>query len=113
MRLNGAWHRFCEQLPQSEMYLKAIMNQTPKCHGNVVTATITDPSQATICKREDLIAFIRNELGRPDITLETELDAKAQEAGSAPFTSIEKLHVMVDENKNLQKLIEKFGLQLD
>lgn len=95
------------------MYLKAIMNQTPRCHGNVVTATITDPSQATICKREDLIAFIRNELGRPDITLETELDAKAQEAGSAPFTSIEKLHVMVDENKNLQKLIEKFGLQLD
>ncbi|MDD7724275.1 MAG: hypothetical protein PUJ24_01250 [Bacteroidales bacterium] len=95
------------------MYLKAIMNQTPKCKGNVVTATITDPSQASICKREDLIAFIRKELGRTDIIIETELDASAQEGGSTPFTTTEKLHAMVDQNKSLQTLIEKFGLQLD
>ena len=95
------------------MYMKSLMDQTPTCHDNVVVASITDPSQASICKRDDLLHYLRKELNRRDIIIETVLDTTKQNSASTPFTSMEKLHSMVDDNKNLQKLIELFGLQLD
>lgn len=113
IRLNGAWQRFSSSLPPSEMYLRAIMNQQPKIKGNVVIVNITDPSQSTICKRTDLLSFLRSELGRADLTIESELDTSDQKSSTAPYTSTEKLRAMVASNKSLESLIEKFGLQLD
>ncbi len=95
------------------MYLRAIMNQQPKIKGNVVIVNITDPSQSTICKRTDLLSFLRSELGRADLTIESELDTSDQKSSTAPYTSTEKLRAMVASNKSLESLIEKFGLQLD
>lgn len=113
IRLNGAWQRFSTSLPPSEMYLQAIMNQQPKIKGNVVIVNITDPSQSTLCKRADLLSFLRTELGRTDVTIEAELDASDQKSSTTPHTSTEKLRAMVASNKSLESLIEKFGLQLD
>lgn len=93
--------------------MQAIMNQQPKVRGNVVIVNITEPSQSTICKRADLLSFLRAELGRADVTIESELDATDQKSSTTPYTSTEKLRAMVASNKSLESLIEKFGLQLD
>lgn len=95
------------------MYLQAIMNQQPKIKGNVVIVSINDPSQSTICKRADLLSFLRTELGRPDVMIDAELDTSDQRSSATPYTSAEKLRAMVASNKSLESLIEKFGLQLD
>lgn len=93
--------------------MQAVMNQQPKVRGNVVIVNITEPSQSAICKRADLLSFLRAELGRTDVTIESELDATDQKSSTTPYTSTEKLRAMVASNKSLESLIEKFGLQLD
>lgn len=112
IQLNVAWQRFYSALPPSEMYLRAIMSQPPKCDGNKVIVLITDPAQKMITERTDLVAYLRKELGRKDIVVTTEEDVNAQNYTAVPYTSRQKLEVMIGENNNLQKLFEMFDLDL-
>ncbi len=111
--VNAAWARFKESLPASEMYVKSLMDQSVTCSGNVIRVSIKDPSQASICKRDDLLHFLRHELERYDIVVETVIDTAEGGGRATPYTSMEKLQAMVSENESLQRLIEVFGLQLD
>ena len=94
------------------MYLRAIMSQPPKCDGNKVIVLITDPAQKMVTERTDLVAYLRKELGRKDIIVTTEEDVNAQNYTAVPYTSRQKLEVMIEENNNLQKLFEIFDLDL-
>lgn len=111
--LTAAWNEFAYNLPAADNYLKTIMSTMPRCQGNIVTVDIITPSQSAICENAELISFLRNRLGNNTITIRTNLVERQEETSATPFTSKQKLDVLVAENPNLHKLIEKFGLSFD
>lgn len=89
------------------------MATMPTCQGSELTLDIITQSQAVISEHQGLIAHLRQRLGNPAIIIKTNLVATAEKASSSPFTSKQKLEVMLGENDHLKKMIEKFGLSFD
>lgn len=112
-QLMAVWNEFSNALPAKDNYLKTIMATAPTCKGNELWLDIITPSQAVISENEDLISFLRQRLGDPTIVIRTNLVQTEEQATSTPFTSKQKLEVMLGDNKSLKNMIEKFGLSFD
>lgn len=112
-QLMAAWNEFSASLPPAENYLKNIMAKEPRCSGSVIMLDIITPSQAVISENEALISFLRGRLGDPTIVIRTNLIQTEEQSTSTPFTSKQKLEVMLGENKSLKNMIERYGLSFD
>lgn len=112
-QLMAAWTEFANSLPAKDNYLKTIMATAPTVSDNELTLNIITPTQAVISEHEGLISFLRQRLGNPAIVIRTNLIQTQEQAAAAPFTSKQKLEVMLGDNKSLKNMIEKFGLSFD
>lgn len=85
----------------------------PTCSGSEIHLDIITQSQAIISEHQSLIAFLRKRLSNPTIIIKTRLVETETQATATPFTSKQKLEVMINDNKNLKNMIERFGLSFD
>ncbi len=111
--LIAAWRTFANNLPTSDNYLRTIMATDPKISGDNIVVDIVNSSQTMICEQVELINYLRTNLRNPNIVIKTNLVEKREENSSTPFTSKQKLDVLLADNSNLHKLIEQFGLSFD
>lgn len=66
-----------------------------------------------IAEHQGLITFLRERLSNPTIIIKTRLVETEAQATATTYTSKQKLDVMINENKSLKNMIEKFGLSFD
>lgn len=111
--LIAAWRTFANNLPTSDNYLRTIMATDPKISGDDIVVDIVNSSQTMISEQAELINYLRINLRNPNIVIKTNLVEKREENSSTPFTSKQKLDVLLADNSNLHKLIEQFGLSFD
>ena len=108
-KLNEAWNRYAAHLPQSEMYLRTIMERPPHIQDDTIVVDIINDTQKTICENADLLAYLRRELNNANVVLRPNLIVQEQQE-VRPFTTREKLNSMLADNPHFQELIDRFGL---
>lgn len=114
-KLGAAWNKFYEQIVKSKPESASVLKiRIPEIKENnaldlLIDNPIADSDLLEI--KTDLMEFLRKELNNFKISLSTHMEASKTEA--KPFTASEKFKKMSSENPDLQKLKDKFDLELD
>jgi DNA polymerase III subunit gamma/tau len=114
-KLAEVWAKYLATIIKTNVEAAAVVQvRIPEIKENfalelVVDNPVADSEIQSI--RLDLVEFLRTELNNHKVILSTRLEVEATEA--KPFTAAEKFNKMASKNPDLQKLKDKFDLELD
>lgn len=115
-RINELWVRYARSIESTDTHLYTIMQQPPVINNEQIVINVnTDLQAAKISESADLINFLRQESGVPNLVLVANVD-NAQGSDSSQFSVVnsrEKLNEMIEINKDIETLIKEFNFDLD
>ncbi|MCX6258260.1 MAG: DNA polymerase III subunit gamma/tau [Bacteroidia bacterium] len=110
-----AWRKYADNVHQDKPILSEVIRSTkPEMTAvSTVTVNLTDNIQRMKLEEamDDLQEFLRNELNNPDIVVNINISATAEE--KVYFSNADKLNYFISKNPALLKLKQQFGLDFE
>lgn len=116
-QLEKAWEAFAKKVAAKSPNLHATLTQSKPVIGDEINSVIHFTIRSQLQQKEitdakaELIAFLREQLGNSNITIQTSMIENQQD--ETPYTPMEKYRKLAEKNPVLPKLKEKLNLELD